>query len=235
MRIEDLAPSRRVRRAGLREEVYESLLEMLIENRIEEGSALRVDALSKLLEVSPTPVREALVQLESTGLVSYVSNKGYSVSPPLSADDIVDIMDARTILETAAARRAATRADASAVERLRELLSRQGEAAGAVESASDDAQADAVREYLRLDHDFHDAIFSASGNRHLHDLASRMDAQSQRARQSFRNGVSDASDALAEHAAIADAVAAGDGDRAEKAMREHLERVLSRSLADEAA
>jgi len=232
MQIADIAPSRRVRRAGLREEVYEALLEMLIENRIEEGSALRVESVSRLLDVSPTPVREALVQLESTGLVTYVTNKGYSVSPRLSPDDIVEIMDARTVLEIAAASRAATAATDEAIAVLVRLIDEQASAARAVESADELERVAAVREYLRLDHAFHDTLFAASGNRHLHALARRLDAQSQRARQSFRNGISDADEALGEHGAIAEAISAHAPAAAEAAMRAHLQRVLTRSLAE---
>lgn len=231
MQIEDLAPSR-VRRAGLREEVYRALLEMLIEDRLEEGSALRVEAVSKLLGVSPTPVREALVQLESTGLVTYIANKGYSVSPRLSPDDIVEFMDARTLLEAAAASRAATAADDEALAALSRLIEEQAFVARSVESSDELERADAVREYLRLDHSFHDTILAASGNKHLRALAQRLDAQSQRARQSFRNGISDADEALAEHTAIAEAIGAHDPVAAEAAMREHLQRVLARSLAE---
>ncbi|QNE36753.1 GntR family transcriptional regulator [Leifsonia shinshuensis] len=234
MQLEDLALSRRVRRAGLREEVYDALLELLIENRIDEGSPLRVESVSRLLDVSPTPVREALVQLESTGLVSYVANKGYSVAPRLTPEDIVELMDARTVLETAAAARAATAADDDAIATLRRLIEEQTAAARAVESADEAEHTAAVRAYLRLDHAFHDTIFAASGNMHLHALAQRLDAQSQRARQSFRYGVSDAQEALAEHAAIAVAIGAHDPVASETAMREHLRGVLARSLADAA-
>jgi DNA-binding GntR family transcriptional regulator len=231
MQIEDPAPSARIRRAGLREEVYKALLEMLIEDRLEEGSALRVEAVSKLLDVSPTPVREALVQLESTGLVTYVPNKGYSVSPRLSPDDIVEFMDARTVLEIAAAGRAATSADDEAIATLGRLIREQAMPSHSTDEAE---RAGAVREYLRLDHAFHDTIFAASGNRHLRALAQRLDAQSQRARQSFRNGIWDADEALAEHTAIAAAIGAHDPVAAEAAMREHLQRVLTRSLAEAA-
>lgn len=234
MQLEDLAPSRRVRRAGLREEVYDALLDLLIENRIDEGSPLRVESVSRLLDVSPTPVREALVQLESTGLVTYVANKGYSVSPRLSPEGIVELMDARTVLETAAAARAAKAADDGAIAALRRLIEEQTAAARAVESADEAEHTAAVREYLRLDHAFHDTIFAASGNKHLRALAQRLDAQSQRARQSFRYGVSDADEALAEHAAIAAAIGARDAVAAETAMHEHLRRVLARSLAEAA-
>lgn len=223
---------RPVRRTGLREEVYGSILEMLVQGDLEEGSALRVEALAQALGVSPTPVREALVQLESTGLITYVSNKGYSVSSDLTAEDIAEIMDARMVLEIAAAQRAARAGDASLVRRLKELVEQQRAIARRVVDGSTSERRDATREYLSTDHAFHDAIFRGSRNRYLVRLAAALDAQSQRARQAYRSGITDEDEALSEHEAICEAIAGGDPTQAEMAMRAHLERVLSKSLIE---
>lgn len=225
------ASSRAVRRSGLRESVYGSLLEMLVEGEIAEGAPLRVEALAQLLEVSPTPVREALVQLEATGLVTYVSNRGYNVAPHPSPAEKVALMDARVVLEVAAVRRAAERADPTLPGHLRDLLEGQRTAASRLGESDAEGQKAALRQYLKLDHSFHDGILRGCGNRYLFRLASTLDAQAQRVRQSFLNGIPDAADVLAEHTAIAEAIAQCDPDAAEKAMREHLERVLSLSLS----
>ena len=219
------------RRNGLREEVYEAILELLVQNAIGEGSALRVEALAKQLDVSPTPVREALVQLESTGLVDHIANKGFTVAHHPDAAELAELMDARTVLEIAAARRAALVDDRGLTDRLAELLSVQERAAARL--PSDDRRAQpAQREYFAADHAFHDAIFSGSRNRHLARLARSLDAQSQRARQVSRRGVRDADDAIVEHRAVLDAIRSGDADAAEEAMSRHLRRVLERALSD---
>lgn len=221
---------RPVRRSGLRDEVYQAILEMLIENRLAAGSALRVEALAQQLEVSPTPVREALVQLEATGLVDYVANKGYTVAPLPSAEDMRRIMDARLVLEIAAARRAAAGANSVALDELAAVVRAQEDAARRIRDDRDGGERSALREYLRLDHAFHDGIFRECGNPYLARLARSMDAQSQRARQSFLHGVDDAADATAEHGEILRAIAASDPDQAEEATRRHLERVLAKAL-----
>lgn len=222
--------SRPVRRSGLRESVYESILEMLVEGQIEQGAPLRVEALAQLLEVSPTPVREALVQLEATGLVKYVANKGYTAAPHLSADEKVAMMDARLVLEVAAVRRAAEGGDPSVPSHLRDVLEGQRAAASLLAESDGEQERDALREFLRLDHSFHDGILHGCGNHFLFRLAATLDAQAQRMRQSFLNGIPDAEDVLAEHSAIAEAIAEGDPEAAERAMRDHLGRVLSLSL-----
>ncbi|MFJ4171575.1 GntR family transcriptional regulator [Paenarthrobacter sp. NPDC089714] len=228
--LKEHASPRRVQRSGLRESVYESILEMLVENEFAEGAPLRVEALAQLLEVSPTPVREALVQLEATGLVTYVSNKGYSVAPQLSAADMASMMDARLVLEIAAVRRAAELADPALARHLRKLLEGQAKAAARVAELKGERQKSALRDYLKLDHQFHDGIMQGCGNKFLFRMAASLDAQAQRVRQSFLNGIPDAQDVLAEHHAVAEAIAAGDPDAAEKAITRHLHRVLSLSV-----
>lgn len=222
---------RPVRRSGLRDEVYQTISEMLIENRLPPGSPLRVEALSEMLDVSPTPVREALVQLETTGLVDYIANKGYSVAPLPSGEDMRLIMDARLVLEVAAAERAADREDREFTRELEALVEEQRVAAGRITGNGSEADRAAIREYLRLDRAFHDAIFREADNPYLARLARSMDAQSQRARQSFLHGVDDASEAISEHERILNAIQDGDAQAAMSASRVHLERVLKKALS----
>lgn len=220
-----------MRKSGLRDEVYHALVELLVENQFPDGSPLRVEALAQMLEVSPTPVREALVQLEATGLVDYVANKGYTVAPLPSAEDMRRIMDARSVLDVGAARRAAERESRDFVVELTALVEAQAEAAERVEPGHV-GSASPLREYLQLDHAFHDAIFRECGNPYLARLAKSMDAQSQRVRQSYLRGVDDAAEVIAEHSAIVHAIEQGDPDAAEAATKSHLARVLAKALAD---
>ncbi len=219
------------RRNGLREEVYEAILELIVQDVIGEGSALRVEALAQRLDVSPTPVREALVQLEATGLVDHVANKGFTVARHPDAAELAELMDARAVLEVAAVRRAALAADSELIDQLADLLTLQERAAARLPSDDNRARR-AQSEYLAADHAFHDAIFAGSRNRHLARLAHTLDAQSQRARQSSRRGVRDAAEAIAEHHAILDAIRSGDADAAEEAMTGHLRRVLEHAVTD---
>lgn len=224
-----------VRRTGLRDEVYQSLLDMLIDNRLPEGTALRVESLANLLEVSHTPVREALVRLESTGLVQHSANRGYRVSELPGPEEFAQIMDARAVLEIAVARRAASRPDRSFVAALTELIDTQEAIARQLAEPGPIPASELVRSYLTVDHAFHDAIFRAAANPVLERLTRSLDAQSQRARQVFRLGISDAAETLAEHRAMIAAIEHGDPDEAEAASRAHLDRVLALALRNEAS
>lgn len=91
-----------VRRQVLRAEVEELVLQRLLESRWAPGSRLSIDGLARDLEVSPRPAREAMVSLKRSGLVEHVALRGYVVAPPLDAEHMTELLDARKVVESAA-------------------------------------------------------------------------------------------------------------------------------------
>src|ERR1700760_2162226 len=102
----------RLKRSTLGDDVYTSLRSAVLEHTLAPGDRMNIDALARELEVSPTPVREALARLESEGLVRKRPLAGYTVSPLLTRAEFADMFDMRLLLECAAARWAAARATA---------------------------------------------------------------------------------------------------------------------------
>ncbi|MGO4492762.1 GntR family transcriptional regulator, partial [Arthrobacter sp. 2YAF22_2] len=76
MAIKESAP-RGVSRQVLADHVYEALLIALMDGRLEAGTPVSIDGMARELDVSPTPVREALARLESTGMVLRTALRGY--------------------------------------------------------------------------------------------------------------------------------------------------------------
>lgn len=224
----DASAAGAIRRSGMREDVYDELLAMLLDGRFAAGSALRVVQIAAGLKVSQTPVREAMAALEATGLVTYVPHKGYRVAPGLSADEMREIMDARAMLESAAASRATAVADADLVPELTAALDAQRAAAATL----DLHEPAGIRAYLECDRAFHDTIFAHCGNDYIRSMAATINAQSHRARQSLLQGVDDASDAIAEHELVLHAIRAGDATAAAAAMEAHIRAVARRAVVD---
>jgi DNA-binding GntR family transcriptional regulator len=223
-----------VERRALRDGVYDAILELLLEGRVRPGASLSIDALARQLGVSPTPVREAMVQLEHTGLVTRAALKGYRVAPPLSADRMSELVDARTILEVAAVRGAVPMSDAALLE-LKAAHSdhvRAAEHVKRLRATSDEMSWSAVRRYYTADWAFHRVILHHCGNQYLLQLAEFLSPQVHRMRQSLGHGLTDVDQAVAEHGVILEAIATGDDQRAEDAMRAHLLGVRARSLAE---
>src|SRR3954447_872605 len=99
-----------LRRSTLGEDVYEAVKTLVMEHTLAPSARVNIDALARELDVSPTPVREALARLESDGLVRKRPLAGYTVSALLTRQEFTDMFDMRLVLEGTAARWAARRA-----------------------------------------------------------------------------------------------------------------------------
>jgi DNA-binding GntR family transcriptional regulator len=159
-------------------------------------------------------VRTALVRLEHEGLVERERHRGARVRL-VSEEEAVEILQCRAALEGVAARRAAQKITPAGAEELRSVLERQHAAL----EAQDLLNASDVNALL------HAKIVELSG----HATAQRLirSLNSQMVRFQFRTILIPGrpGQSHAEHTAIIEAVIAGDADKAERAMRKHLDNV----------
>lgn len=220
-----------LKRKVLRDTVYESLIDLLMSGDLEPGAALSIDALAQQLGVSPTPVREALVHLERTGLVTRAALRGYRVAPPMDADMIAQLCDARILIETGALELAMRYAAEMAPELARAHAAHERAARKVDGTSPTRAALVAYRKYLDADWAFHRTIFNFSRNSYLLATADTLPAHLHQLRQSATKGIRDVQLAVSEHATVLAAVQAGDADAAIAALRHHLEQVKVRSLA----
>lgn len=224
-----------VERKVLRDGVFDRLVEMLLGDSLLPGASLNIDGLARQLGVSPTPVREALVQLEHTGLVSRVALRGYRVSAPLTADEITQLNAARMIVELGALEIALQQADTlkplldSAQAHHLEVVAQIRDAP----APSDEAERIAAyRRYFTADWAFHLAIMRHANNRFILQMADSLGSHVHRLRQSVELGLNDMTEATLEHGRILLALQEDDPEKTLAAMRAHLVAVRSRSLAD---
>jgi DNA-binding GntR family transcriptional regulator len=211
-----------IRRSVLSDDVYEQLKSLIMEHRLAPEDRVNIDALARELDVSPTPVREALARLESEGLLRKRPLAGYTVSPLLTRAEFTDMFDMRLVLETAAARWAAGRADDAACAALRAEA-----AVSYVVSAPGKAGAHAA--FTAADARFHDLIAMAAVNPLLREAITRLHAHLHIHRLYFP--YAETGSTRREHESIAAAIAAADPDAAESAMRAHLTAARTRHLA----
>lgn len=220
-------------RRGLRDRVYDLVLEMLMSSALEAGTRLSIDAIARELTVSPTPVREALVQLERTGLVTREAHKGYRVAPPIADDQLEALFDARVVLESGATALAAREPDAL-IPALESALADHAAVMKRVRSiGSADMPVEMIREYFAVDWNFHHLIFEGARNPFLLDMSEAISTRVHRMRQTVTTGVNDAEEAVSEHRAVLDALSKGP-EAAAQAMREHVDNVRERSRRDAA-
>lgn len=97
-----------VARSGLREQVAERLLMAIFEKRFNAGDRLIVQRLSEMYGVSPTPVRESLVEIAGLGLVELLPNRGAVVNA-FGPRELSEMCQVRRVLECEAAQSTAAR------------------------------------------------------------------------------------------------------------------------------
>lgn len=225
------------RRRAMRDEVRDALLAMLMDGRLSAGTSVSIDQLARDLGVSPTPVREALAEIEATGLVHRVAHRGYQVAPPMSAQQAAELADARLVVETTAAQWAARLQEPGLLPELRAAHRAHEEAAWAVREW-DGVTRDRNRlpvtlmPYFDADWGFHQTILDHCGNAFMRRMVGSLGASVQRMRQNALRGPVDTELAVAEHGRVLAAIEAGDPEAAGDAMRAHIEAVRERSIAD---
>jgi DNA-binding GntR family transcriptional regulator len=179
----------------------------------DEEAFLSENFVAKESGTSRTPVREALLRLESEGLLRRVPHRGAHV-PALSEKDIDSMMEARRVIEEWAVRKVT--GTSYPTLRLEELLARQEEIIS-----------DAVQ-FIQCDIDFHKDIVTAAGNTVLEEVyGSLRDKQLRMGVRAVRDSQGRSDHVLAEHRAILEAIQSGDPAQAAQATGEHLASTLS--------
>jgi DNA-binding GntR family transcriptional regulator len=203
--------SRPLERRVFREEIREQLIEDILNGRLAPGARIVETKIAQQFGVSQGPVREALRDLELFGFVVSSPFRGTQVRR-ISTEELLEIYPIRAALEGVAARAAAIRIDKSTLEHLEELIGTMREAA-----ARDDHRGEAD-----ADHSFHHAIVKASGNRMLEHLWQTMRLS---ITTCLTHSITHRSlhEIAERHGAVLEALRSGDPDRAEAAVRRHIE------------
>jgi DNA-binding GntR family transcriptional regulator len=217
--------SDRISRSNVSSEVADYIREQIFAGRLAFGSRVPQDAIAAALGVSRLPVREALKALESDGMVQSEPHRGTFVSD-VSPEDLLDHYDICGVIHGLAASRAATVIDEAQLDALRDLDRR-------IHAETDDAKA------YELHFAFHQSINRIGGSRRLravlHQLSHQLPTSLFTSVAPRDLGSEEA------HAAVLEALASGDGDRAAEVCREHLsaegrlvvDRLRARGLWDE--
>jgi DNA-binding GntR family transcriptional regulator len=205
--------------------VYDEIRERILNLELEPGADLDEGALERLLGVSRTPVREALIRLSSEGLVRHEPNRGASVAS-IGLDTVRQFFEALDLTQRAVTRWAALR--------------RSKEQVAVIHSLRDGFERAVRGGDARIMNDansrFHVAISAACGNLYLKSSYERLFAEGLRlARLTLAYSSPDGSSPkahleriVAEHRGMADAIADGDADGAERLALDHANLFRSR-------
>lgn len=196
---------------SLAEAVYDSLLEGIVLGQLSPGMFLSAARLSEKLEVSRTPIHDALWMLAGDGLVEIQPGRRARVAQ-FGRDDLWEIFEMRKLLEGLAAELAAGRMDQRQFGPLRRMV---------VELEDETAIEDWTRRWSDFDEAFHRTIAESSGNRRLAKDISRYHLL-HRGFNRVSTDFDSLQQALAEHLLILSALEARDGQAARAAMESHI-------------
>jgi DNA-binding GntR family transcriptional regulator len=193
------------------ERVYLHVRAAVLEHRYAAGTLLTEGEIADEVGVSRTPVREALLRLESQGLLRLYPKKGALVLP-VSAQEVEDVFEARELVESFAARKVWSRR-AQLLPELQELVDRMRSA-----RKVDDATA-----LMAADREFHAAIVAAAGNSLLERFyASLRDRQMCMGVAAMKVSPDRMDRAVAEHAAIITTLRSGTAAQFRALVHEHV-------------
>lgn len=233
-------------RSALADETYEALRAMLLDHTIPPGQRINIDSVARELNVSQTPVREALARLESDALVIKQPLRGYSATELLTIDETDDLFRFRALIEPWMAGRAAEERSAEDADELVAELERGRE------SLELDLEA-TYGELSRHDERFHFLIARIARSEFVQDAYTRAHCQlhvyrltqaaiaRRRASQDPDSvedeaGIFDAKArgiiTIMEHGLIADAIVASQKHAAAAHMLDHIESARNRLPLD---
>ncbi len=193
---------------------YIKIKEMIIDGTIKKEMPLVERQLCEVLDISRTPVREALRELAADGLVEIIDGKGVFVKR-IEFRDMIEIFEVREALECMAMKLFMERAEPEKVSLFQEYM-RQQEAA---------YEAGKHEEFMKADMKIHSLIAEGAQNTRLKNSIAVIYDQIRQIAISAKDDKTVRDMAIKAHRKILDAVIAGDSEAAQKAVVEHIVEV----------
>lgn len=200
--------------------VYQVLVENIVNGQMEAGAPLRPDAIARQLEVSTTPVREAMHRLELDGLAVKLPYQGWFVRE-FTTEQIRELYEFRAALEGLGVRLACQRITP---EELVWLKDHQAAGQAALE-ASD------IETYRVYNRDFHRAVLQAAKNSYLSSAMDQVALQTDMLTSRTVRITGRPLRAIEEHHQVIELIAQGAGGEAEQFMRSHIMSALDAILS----
>lgn len=194
-------------------QAYDEILRLIQSGEAKPGEIVTERRLTERLSMSRTPIRDALLILEGEGLLIRSGSRGLQIRR-VQIEEYMDTLQIRMMLEPRVARMTAGKMPAEKIQELRAALN------GLLENPESKADREQVR---GVDEDLHGGLATAAGNPQLAQIIQTLRRQTQIF--DLRAIPERLEETCREHLRLLDAVEAGDGEAAEKAMLEHLQCV----------
>ena len=198
---------------AIRDKVYSALSDAIFQGKLKPEERLVESKLAKVMKVSRTPVREAIIELEQKGLVVPSPPKGVKVAPLPTMKDLTEFYDIRGVLRGLAARKAAKNITMKEITRLEENIKKM-EALLLGKS---------FRRIAKLNIEFHQIIERCSKSKELILLLENLHKRSGENFAVIISRRERQKEAIKEHKAILEVLLKKDATLAEQLMKKHAE------------
>jgi DNA-binding GntR family transcriptional regulator len=198
---------------------YEAIVEGILTGVLPAGSQVSIDRAAKQLNMSNTPVREALSRLAAERLVLFSANRGYTVTPQIAAEEYRQLFEARRTLELAAIRSAII--EPGAIAQIDSMLS-------PLRTIGATPEYKQYRAFNQADREFHWAIVRMSRNLFLRHAWEQLNFHLHVGRLYAGAGVIDLEEARTEHEGIFAAIRESDRKKLLKRVGDHIGNAESR-------
>ena len=202
---------------SLTETAYKYVFEAIMNGSYRAGQSLSPDVLVKKLNMSKTPIREALLQLETEGLISR-NGRFYNVIF-LSEKEILDLYEMRSILEAESASLACERITEQELADLWSVLE-------IIKTMGLDDNPDPIK-LADMNGKFHSMVSAASKNAFLVQYASDIRLKLKVVRTTLITGFDRRKEEIGEHEAILGAIERHDPDLARGRVKSHMQKVIT--------
>ena len=206
---------------SLKDRVYQNIKFQVITGALKPGTRLPEEELSKAMNISRAPIREAFNRLEKEGFVTIIPRKGAAVSN-ITAQMIEDIFEIRETLESLAVKKSIGKIFLEELEKVGESFK---------SFINKPTNAENCIQYLALDKKFHDLLSQNCGNEKLIELLANLQEQIHWLRNISLKRITFAG-SVREHLAIIEALKKNDEELILNALLQHLERAKESSLAE---
>lgn len=201
---------------------YQALIEAIVNQVFKPGTQINIDMVARDLDMSNTPVREALTRIMGDQFVEQKTNKGFIVTNFLNQTELHDMFTVRRLLETHALMEGTV--TGREIDQLNSLIQE-------MESTGDGHVYQEFKDYLDRDHQFHLEIASLTGNKVLIQSWKNLNVHLHLSRLYTGVGLFDRDNSFSEHVGIVQALKNNNRNQAVELLSKHINDVECRLIA----
>ena len=202
-----------IQKKTLHEEIANNLREMIMSGELREGDKIKENELCELMDISKTPLREALRVLSAEGLIRLIPNRGSYVTTP-TLEEIKEMFDVMSVLEGVCARTAAEKMSNIDYEKLKKIHLQLEE----------NFRLKDQKQYIHYNNEYHSFVQELAGNKTLNQIVNGLRQKILLYRFKSLNLSGRFEQSIQEHRDLLEAFRKRDVEKAESLMKSHMKK-----------